>query len=288
MTEMTEIKDYFLALTKAETDGDIESIKELKKRITVSRLNFIRAKIEENNFSALESADNIINFLKNLNNEEISDDDFLKIAANIIADEYKYQKENPGLYIIDTDTGRAIIKADESSFYRPQDWTDENGNIHHPGLIIHPGISSSLGLKKYEDEKRNNQKELALDKISKNPALKSTFEHMLNPVSIIDYTKSVLLEMGVKIEKLTDNAIDDVIEVGKEHIDGEYQSMNMNFHRAHMYGALVAKKLMLKYDDIISCDVIEVTENSNTKHKWFSVKVKVRSPKLLRNSTNVI
>jgi hypothetical protein len=53
-----------------------------------------------------------------------------------------------------------------------------------------------------------------------------------------------------------------------------------------MYGKVLAKRIITDYNNIESCELGEVQEQTSAKYRWFTVSVKVKNRKMLQSSYN--
>lgn len=270
--------NIFVSLEQAKVVGNHKLILSIERKITASILLKLREELEKDPKAAeiLNSSD-AENLLFDKFRDKFDADEFLRNSIKIILEEYEIQKKDPGLYIIDIETGRAVIKSDSTSFFQPEDVVLEDGTIHKSGLIVHPKITSSLGLLHYEQGKKEDLQFKALDDIKKDPFVKHAYDHILNPNIIIEKTKILLESFGVKFESLSSNSIEEKFELGKENRESDYQGLNLKFHKANILSIILSKKIIEKYGKFIVCDFGEIIEKSNSKSKWFEVSVKIKA-----------
>jgi hypothetical protein len=276
--QLSTKQDIFVSLEQARVFGDRRLVLNIEQKITAAILMSIREELRKNpNAGEILNSPEAETLLFDLFKEKVGADDFLTPCIKIILQEYEIQKNDPGLYIIDNQTGRAIIKSDSSTIFQPQDVVLEDGTIHKPGPIVHPKISSSLGLLKYQKERKENLQFKALDEIKNNPSVRHAYDHILNPDIILEKAKFLLEKHGVQFEKLSSDFTEEIIELGKENAESDYQGMNLQFHRANMLGSILAKRILDKYGKSIICNLVEISELSNSKFRWFEVIFRLKN-----------
>ena len=73
--------------------------------------------------------------------------DVCKKASDLLLEEYDKMKLVPHQqYLIDGRTGLTIAPLTEESLFTPPDYIGEDGQKHKSQTIVHPGITSALGL----------------------------------------------------------------------------------------------------------------------------------------------
>jgi hypothetical protein len=191
-------------------------------------------------------------------------------AIDLFYKELEFQRENKAsVYLVDNETGRTLTPIDESCIYTPSDYIDENGDTKHAQPILHPGISSSIIMHKYESNKHDN--------LIKSVEEKSKFAaiHAVDPNQILEMTKN---RLNKNIE-ITDNFVGEEIElgIGKENIAGMEQAPNPGFHRVAVFSSLLANKINFLLKNGGKCEIKEIKESKNSKERWYTVKLKTLS-----------
>ncbi len=178
-----------------------------------------------------------------------------------------HQKE-PSKWIVSEATGKLVMPLVADAVFTPEDYEGEDGLMHRARPILHPKYSAPLTELAYNE----GRKEIAIAK-SPNPF---AIEHLKNPDTIVNNAKVILDHHGVQIGPC-EHGIDVLIEVGREQIDGIYQSPNYAFHRANAFGSHLAKKVLdlLKKEKIVRgrADLSPIELKLGRKERWYEVKV---------------
>lgn len=195
-------------------------------------------------------------------------EDVLEEAINILLNEYEKMKLVPyQQYLIDEQTGMAIMPLTKDSLFQPPDYIGEDGKKHKAQIIVHPGISSAIGLAMQERSK------IAAAITKGGPE----FEHLKDPSSIIKITKELLESEGFEIGACPNGFIQ-IYEIGHEHEEGVFQSLNKSFHRYELFGKILAKKIIhdMKNKGISRCELGIPQLMKNNKHRWYTVSVMMK------------
>jgi len=238
-------------------------------------INIIKSKEK-----ALDSKDQIFDILKN-KPEFRSESILYRVIEFLLIELEDLKTKDPSLYIVDAKTGRLTFKADEKSFYQPPDYVGEDGKLHKAQLILHPGLSSSYALNLYDNSRKEENKIRIIEKVSANPTLAPAYAHILDPDSMSGIATRILEDNGIEIGEVSGSCTDIEITFGKESLAGSDQSINPRFHRAEMFGKSLSKKILEAYPNIRICELGSVSTFSDTRNKWYSVRVKIQSRHLL-------
>jgi hypothetical protein len=103
----------------------------------------------------------------------------------------------------------------------------------------------------------------------------------MNPISIVEYAISELNNQFIWEFQGTHDVVKQ-IQIGKENLDNNINSSNMNFHRAQMYGQIIAMKLIKEFGKNFQYSMGMIEAKSNSKIRWFEVQVFIKLPKQLQ------
>ncbi len=259
----------FNELSIARSEGSVELVKDLEENIISDYLLIFRRELEENeqvkkividSNPAISAKEKILPLL--LGFSKFGTEDLLEQAIVILLEELDaFRLKKPSLYLVDEKSGRTVSALAKEMIFTPPDYIGEDGVTRTSRSMIHPALSSALGLKRYEESR--------LSKLPKT----LTFQHMHDPDQILIVANRLLKSNG--IEKPTSETKEEVIEIGREHYDADFQSANNAFHRFNMFGILLAKKLMVMVGDKASCELKSIKLKKNSKHRWFEVTVNI-------------
>jgi len=169
-------------------------------------------------------------------------------------------RKNPGNYLIGKD-GKAILRITPDMLYHASPVTTEDGRIRPGPIQIHPKISSGITLAVHEKTKLAN-----IEKSYPNsPALK----HIKEPSSILDVAISFLLNQECEISE--EEGDEKILEVGREAINGVFQSFNPSFIRSELFGRSLALK-MIK-DGVKKFRFTKCERKYNSRFSWYEVSV---------------
>jgi len=193
---------------------------------------------------------------------------FKKVLNELVDELETLRKSGEALFLIDNDTGKAIMPLQEKHIYTPPDFMNEAGQMQKSRPIVHPSISGPLTLHKYE----KGRAESVLAKIT--PENKLAFAHLTDPDVIAKTAIEVLKHRGYNICELADG-LDGFVEIGREHFSGMEQAPNLRFHRVHLFGQVLARRIMDLLKDGGRCsDQLKVVPRRNSKQRWFDVSFK--------------
>lgn len=197
---------------------------------------------------------------------ESGTEDIHENAINILLEEYDNMKLTPHQqYIVDGRTGLTIAPLTEDSLFTPPDYIGEDGQKHKSQTIVHPGITSALGLALQERSK------IAAAIAKGGPAV----EHLKNPNSITDTAKKIIESSGYEICKCS-NGFVQIFEIGHEKEEGIFQSPNSSFHRYEMFGSILAKKIFdfMVLNNFQKCEISNPELIREKKQRYYSIMIK--------------
>jgi hypothetical protein len=195
-----------------------------------------------------------------------------KQAIDILLTELdEFRRKPSSLYLVDEDTGKAIMPITDDLVFTPPDYVGEDGLLHKSKPTLHPGITASLALAVYGKAKIKKHLQKATDSISK-----QAYKHLSGPEQILEMVKERFDYLGIEIIEAPDRC-DQTIEFGREQVEGVMQSPNIRFHRAHMFAAVLAHKLLKLGGRSARYFVGSITNEKNTKQTWYTVEVGVES-----------
>ena len=181
-----------------------------------------------------------------------------------LLDELEHQrKTKPGLLLIDEKTGKTVMKLREGAVYYPPDYVGEDGIQRRAKPIVHPGISAPLMMKIHEEGR--------MDLAVNNPSSIRSLQAITDPSSIIRRAEEKLRELGWDVGPI-ENGIAEEIEIGREYYD-PLQSRNDKFHRHHMFGDALARKIADRME-AKKCELSSIVSKRNSKQRWYVVSVK--------------
>ena len=204
----------------------------------------------------------------------------LREAVGQVLAELQAQRKGPkGLYLVDESTGKSVMALPEGAIYHPPDYVGEDGQLRKAMPIVHPGLSSSLVMKRTEDWRVRT----ALERAEENLELRSAYEHLTDPEKMAVIARDKLQELGITVSDLGDEEPEEEVEFGREHIEGIFQSPNPGFHRLHAFSGSIVRRVMAKCDPGSEVRIGQVKERGNSKQRWYTVGLTVRKPLLLPN-----
>jgi len=197
-------------------------------------------------------------------------EDLFEQAIDIILDELDNFREKPSsLYLVDGDTGMTVMPMTDELIYTPPDYIGEDGKLHKAKPILHPGMAASLTLAVYGQAKIQRHLKKAADPISK-----QAYKHLSGAEQILEMAKDRLGHIGVKISDNPDKC-DQIVEFGREQVEGVMQSPNIRFHRAHMFAAVLAHKILELGGRSAEYFVGSIENKKNAKQSWYTVEIGV-------------
>lgn len=246
-------------------------------------LDFVRRELEMNPAVRVilesEDASSIIEKLSTIiSGNDISDDAELQDAISKVYNELSVMKEvGKSLYFIDESNGKAIA-LQPGSIYQPPDVIQENGEVRRPLPILHPGISSTIGMTKAGLWRKDQA--IALSKS------KEAVEHLLDPEKMVSLAIAELEKSGISISRIQLEKYEYEITFGREHINGIFQSPNSRFHRTYAFKSIIIKRILAIAEQGSVIKISKIKECSNGKQKWFSIGIELSKSKMLTQDSN--
>lgn len=189
-------------------------------------------------------------------------------AVEIILEELdEFRKKPSSLYLIDGETGMTIMPMTDELIYTPPDYVGEDGKLHKAKPILHPGVAASLTLAIYGKARIKRHLAKVKDDISK-----QAYKHLSNPEQIVEMAKERLAYLGVEVTSDPDRC-NQTIEFGREQVEGIMQSPNIRFHRAHMFAAVLAHKILALGGRSAKYFIGPVKSQEHSKQRWYTVEV---------------
>lgn len=225
----------------------------------------IRQILEKSN-SAIDSKQLVINALGETINQHVPE-----ILDELLLELEHFKTQEPGLYLINSETGKPVIKLPKGAIYQPSDYIGEDGVKRKSKPILHPGISVPLVIMKNEEAK--------LQSATSDPNSARALIAILDPNSIIRGAKIRLQHLGYEIGPVEDGEIQEFI-IGKEHFD-PLQSKNNQFHRHSVFASVLAKRIIDMIGKTTKCEFVSITQEKNSKQRWYKVIVKFACVKAL-------
>lgn len=200
-------------------------------------------------------------------------------ALDMFLEELEQQRKSvPSLYLVNANTGQAIRPISEKDIITPPDYVGEDGLKHHSRAIVHPGMTSAMGLA--FQEKHNHDMMLAK---AREPGSELAYAHLTEPEKMIESTKDRLNNVGVMVDETYEGPWTE-IEFGRENISGMEQSVNTRFHRLNMFSAILARKILGMCGNQGRCAIGTIRSCGNSKHRWYVVQVQCRPAGTTRDS----
>jgi hypothetical protein len=196
-------------------------------------------------------------------------DIFEKALEEILIELDQLRISEAGLILIDNETGKSILSLTPDMIYTPPDYIGDDGLVHKAKPILHPSISSALGLAAQDKSIILNQLEKARD-----PKTKLAYEHVANPNRITELAVERLKNIGVHITEDINGIQAKDIEFGREQVDGIRQAPNIRFHRANMFAAILATKVFRECGEKGLCSFGPIRLMKNAKQRWYLIGVK--------------
>lgn len=215
----------------------------------------------------LESTENVLDAKTSLLEilEGKSDDSILEEVLNELLNELQqYKNSEPGLYLVDSKTGKSVMRLREGSIYQPPDYVGEDGIKRKAKPVLHPGISAPLTILVHEEGKLSEAKE--------KPGSLKSLTAIVDPDSIIRYAEIKLRELGYEVGSVDGGTVEE-IEIGREYYD-PLQSKNDQFHRHSAFGAILAKKVVDGMGNTHKCELLSIKSERNSKQRWYLVSVR--------------
>jgi len=191
---------------------------------------------------------------------------FLQVLHELVDELEGLQKSGAALVLVDNSTGKTIMPIQEKHIYTPPDFIDESGQKRKARPILHPSISGPLTLVEHEKGKKS----ALLAKMT--PQNHLSFTHITDPDGIARAALEILKKNGIEVCAV-ENGQKESVEIGREQIQGMEQSPNFKFHRAHMFGSLLAHHILKIMQRKGKCDEhIQVTLQRNSKFRWYKAE----------------
>lgn len=262
MNEITTLNSSDLELPSTRTlASHLISIRQILE--TNEELQEIISSVD----NAIDARDEVTSLLRSSLEH---DADTLHEAVGIILKELDELKGRPpSLYLVDEHTGKLLIPINDDAVVQLPDYIGEDGITRQQKPILHPGISSSLAMVAHHREKQNK----AIEKSKQNKATENAYTHLINPEKLIDLVKEKILPSIITCDFEDDGGTTEVIEFGREQINGVFQSSNMYFHRVQMFASTLAHKIIANKPKQCAFGVLENKHDS--KQQWYSITVKL-------------
>ncbi len=256
-----DVKAYYLKIIRNELENNTEI------RDAISNFNPI-SKAHDKLITMLNSCE----ISKSFNENEV---EYLNDSVRIILDELEIMRNGPkSLYLIDELSGKAIMALPDNSIYQPKDFIGIDGKLHKSSPVIHPGIASSIAIKLSEDWKKST----IIEKTKETSAL--ALEHISNPNKMLRTIIQQLKKLRIN-SFLLNKTPENIIEFGREHIDGVFQSINPDFHRLHLFVEIVVKKICKISGKDSSIFLGNIEDHNNGKFRWYSIGFTIYKPNQL-------
>ena len=183
-----------------------------------------------------------------------------------LLNELEYQRtHSPSLYLIDSSTGKMVMRAGENTVYQPPDYIGEDGIKRRARPALHPGISVPLTMAAHESGK--------LQKALAKPGSAKSLQYATQPDSIMQIATEKLRSLGCEVDCVLDGKIEE-IEIGREYYD-PLQSSNSSFHRHVLFGSILAKRIAESIKPLATrCEIISVKLEQNSKQRWYKAVYK--------------
>jgi len=202
-------------------------------------------------------------------------EELLAKAVGQVLAELEVQRKGPkSLYLVDETTGKSVMALPEEAIYQPPDYVGEDGELRKAKPIVHPGLSSSLAMKRAENWRLGKVSALA----EANPMLKKAFEHLTEPEKMVVLASEKLRREGFIPSDLGDGEPEETIEFGRESVAVMFQSPNPGFHRAHVFADSIARRVADLCNPGSEVRLGTIKERNNGKQRWYVLGVTVRSP----------
>jgi len=200
-------------------------------------------------------------------------DDEVRIAAKEAAKETIVMRANPGTYLIDSQSGKALFKLTEDMVYTPPDSFDESGNPRRQLPMLHPRLTSGLAMTVQE---RTRTAELERSVPS---GMEESTAHLKDPWRIVDQAMERIKASGIAFHGTAylSSAEPEFPEevtliVGREQADGMFQAPSFRFHRSVACGAALAIKVTELGAKRIC--FLAVDRKRSSKETWYEVRLR--------------
>lgn len=276
-------EDLSAFLKVCRKEGDSELVQQVEEKLLAGYLMGIRTllttdhvanKVAAESYPATSAAPGLIDRFWHL--AKPGSEDIFQKAVEIILEELDAARlKEPSLYLVNVQTGRAVLPFNKDTVFQPPDYIGEDGLVHKARPIVHPALTSAMALAQQEAARR----EIVLKK-SKDPKFKSAVEHLLDPEGMITSAKERLQAVGVVIDDIPSDSEPQEVEFGREAIDGINQAPNYQFHRKSTFSAILAQKILRLCGPGGHCHIGPIRERKGSKQRWYAVSVTVRAAPL--------
>jgi len=218
------------------------------------------------NDGTFESIRGLVKSVLRAGTEEIFD----RIIHELLEELNRMHSVCSSAYLVNRQDGKVLMPMSAKDIYTPPDYIGDDGKLHKSRPILHPAISAPLTMYAFEE----GRKKEAIERSSSLAAV----EHLIQgPESILERAKMLLAGQGIIVEQLTTGA-KRTVEVGRERIDDMLQAPNYSFHRSHMYGSILAKKVLDLLKEYLSktCDLQSIKLVRGSKEQFYCVELTVR------------
>jgi hypothetical protein len=175
--------------------------------------------------------------------------------------EFSVMLSDPGTYLIDESTGSVIFKISAEMLVQYPDLKREDGRLVSRDKTLHPKFTSALALSRHHQTK--------LDRVIRDQPFESV-EHIVDPKSILREAKTLTKKTYANLPVDSET---DLIEIGRENVNGIFQAFNPKFIRTNMYGAQLAK--VLDQIEHPNYEFLGIKMRSNYKEMWYEVLVRI-------------
>lgn len=219
---------------------------------------------------AMEAKDELMRIFALANMISPGTEDLCEKALTEILYELDHIRETgAGLMLIDAKTGKAVLPLTPDMIYTPPDSIGEDGKLRKSAPILHPGISASLGMK-IQDEARH------IELLRKASKARDAYAHITDPGKITELAKERLQNLNITIVDSLPGVESVTLEFGREQVSGIEQSPNLHFHRAYMYAAVLATKILKACGSYGVCSFGPIQLLKNSKQRWYTIDVKTQ------------
>jgi len=184
------------------------------------------------------------------------------VLDELLAELEEQRREEPGLYLVDGKTGKAMMRLQGEAIYQPPDYVGEDGIRRRARPVLHPGIAAPMTMAAFEKGR--------LEEASSRPEAAMALRVIHDPGSMVRAAEARLVELGYEVGQV-DGGISDEVEVGREYYD-PLQSQNDSFHRHSVFGAALASKVAGKMGRLSRrCEIMPPVPERNSKQRWYRV-----------------
>lgn len=195
----------------------------------------------------------------------------LSSSIDIFIDELKFMSENKGIYLIDDDTGKVVMKINESDMFNARH-IDENGKESPGMLTLNPAISTFMCLLKQEESQRNKILKKAPEHLHRN--IKSTWD----PTVIGDEIEDMVKE---NFSVCPDNEGSEFVVITTKEVDTQKNNINFKFSRQNMIKDIARKKIKDELAEKVR--FVSIEKKNNSKYFWFELKFMIKKAESLHS-----